>query len=529
MKNIVHTIKDIPMKSIFINPITFFILLLCFFGCKKNEKPAKVDGLPLYQQLGTIPKKYSSLNVTPEILNKALSSDFVQVWNDAKSEMLRLGGRTLKSFVIKFKDETQLDLAVQYRLPGDIDVEAIFNYNYEIDAQGNLSISYVSADQNAETIAIAIQPLKENYLEKYKFKIDWIDDKIPGSREILAAYYRSDAPSSYFYGVIGVKETGEIVIEDHPIYKQIGYNQKFTGISVAPETYTKKISADFFSRWNTAKEALNASSGRKLNSFDIKFINATQLTITFAYNPAGNPGTALGVFTCSYEMSAEGYLQNIVVTGKNANATAIEPSVSALLTDYLFKHRFRVDWIEDQLPGTRGSMAAYYPVDKPASFFYGNLIYVPLYQEMGFGKKYTTLTVIPEDGAGLISDDFLGRWNTSKSNLLANGGRQLQSFVLRFTSNTQLTVTYSYLTSAGGAVTALFTYSYVIDSQGLLKLTYLSRNANGNVVAPSIVTLTDDYMHAHQFKIDWLAGSQTIAAYYRADAPVSYFYGVIGN
>jgi len=517
------------MKNTLIQKIAFLLLFFAVLGCKKNNEVVEVDNMPLYQQIGAIPKKYSSLNVTPGTLNKSLSADFVQVWNQTKADMKELGGRELTGFVIKFKTATELDVVIDYSLPGDIKSEAIFNYTYTVDAQGNTSLTYVGANQNAENIISAMQALKENYLERYKFKIDWIDDKLPGSKEILAAYYRSDKPDSYFYGVIGVKEVGANAVEDYPIYKQIGFDKKFTGINVTPETYTLKISDDFFERWNEAKTAIFAIGERKLNSFDIKFISATQLTINFYYNPSGSTGTATATFTCSYNISTEGYLESIVVTGKNANANVVEPGLTGLLTDYLLKHKFRVDWIEDKLPGTRGTVAAYHPVDEPSSFFYGNLIYVPLYQQMGYGKKYSSLTVTPEESTSMISDDFLNRWTSSKTNLFANGSRQLKSFVLKFTSATQLNITYTYLTSAGGTATAQFVYSYVLDSQGLLKLTYVSRNANGTVIAPSIIPLTDDYLHTYQFKLDWLAGSQTLAAYYRADAPVSYFYGVIGN
>jgi len=156
----------------------------------------------------------------------------------------------------------------------------------------------------------------------------------------------------------------------------------------------------------------------------------------------------------------------------------------------------------------------------------------PLYQQLGYGKKYTSLTVNPMYDTAKVSEDFITRWNTAKQNLLVNyGGRQLQSFEVRFTSETQLTVRVAYRSDTGIA-TAIYTYNYTMDGQGNILLTRTATNTNASNLAPYITTIISGYLETYQFKPDWIEDKfentkGTVAAFYRTDDPDSYFYGVI--
>lgn len=156
----------------------------------------------------------------------------------------------------------------------------------------------------------------------------------------------------------------------------------------------------------------------------------------------------------------------------------------------------------------------------------------PLHQQLGFGKKYTSLTVNPMYDTAKVSQDFISRWNTAKQNLLVNyGGRQLQSFEVRFTSETQLAIRVAYKSDSGIA-TAIYTYNYTMDAQGNIVLTRTATNTNATNLAPYITDVIADYIETYQFKPDWITdkfenSKGTIAAFYRTDEPSSYFYGAI--
>lgn len=156
----------------------------------------------------------------------------------------------------------------------------------------------------------------------------------------------------------------------------------------------------------------------------------------------------------------------------------------------------------------------------------------PLYQQFGFGKKYTTLTVNPMYDTENVSEDFIQRWNIAKQNLLVNyGGRQLQSFELRYISATQLTIRVSYRSDTGIAV-GIYTYNYTASDEGNITLSRATTNTNALNLSPYITAVFRDYIEAYQFKPDWIAdkfpnSKGSIAAFYKSDDPDSYFYGSI--
>ncbi|WAC40392.1 hypothetical protein [Pedobacter sp. SL55] len=457
------------MKKILTNII--ILLLLLGTSCKKEVK-TELEMVPLAPQMGALPFKYTSINVTPAKATKAASADFQQRWNTAKSELSKIGGRSLERFFIKYVDETTLSITFYYLTTGGDLTAATFKYNYTLNAERAFKLALIGSDENAKTIKNSLSSLTTDYLEKYEFKPTWIEDKIKGSYELLGAFYRTDDTASYFYGLVGVLDQANDTSDDAPLYTQIGVSKKFQSIEITPETTLDLQSSDFKARWLLAKERLLLNGGRQLKSYAINIISGTQLTIVVTYLTSAG-ATVSGTFTYNYQFSDRGYL-TLSLFSKNANANAIEPSLVSVLDEYIHAHPFRIDWFDNVIPGSKGNIAVLYNNNDPTSYFYGNLIAIPLYTEIGFGKKYTTLTVLPETDNAALSSDFLTRWNLAKNTLYNNGGsRQLRSFAMRFTSASQLTLTFTYLTSTGSNTTGVFNYTYTISNQGLLKLTFV--------------------------------------------------------
>ncbi|RZK00084.1 MAG: hypothetical protein EOO43_25330, partial [Flavobacterium sp.] len=324
------------MKKNLIHIVT--LLLILSAGCKKEVK-TEVEIIPLAPQMGAIPFKYTSLNVTPAKATKAVSTDFQQRWNVAKTTLNKIGGRSLESFFIKYLDETTLTITFYYKTTGGDLTAATFYYNYTLNAERAFKLSFTNSDENAKTISNSLSSLTTDYFEKYEFKPAWIEDKIPGSYELLGAFYRTDDTSSYFYGVVGVLDQAGNTNDDASLYTQIGVSKKFQGINITPETTAVLQSADFMTRWNLAKERLLLNGGRQLKSYAINITSATQLTIVVTYLTSTG-ATVTGTFTYNYQFSNEGHL-TVNLTTKNANANAIEPSLSSILEEYIHAHPFR--------------------------------------------------------------------------------------------------------------------------------------------------------------------------------------------
>ncbi|WAC40391.1 hypothetical protein [Pedobacter sp. SL55] len=187
------------MKRAF-NYIMILVTLLSF-GCTKNENKPCCEDIPLYYQMGAVPKMYNKMAVTPET-QQAMSTEFKTKWDKAVADLELIGGRRLRSFDLNFISDNQLTITYSYTLTTGGLARAVVYYNYVVDNRGYLQISYASRDANGRVIAPGIFPIQEDYLERYKFRIDWIEDKIPGSTGKTAAYYKDGDATSYFYGSI---------------------------------------------------------------------------------------------------------------------------------------------------------------------------------------------------------------------------------------------------------------------------------------------------------------------------------------
>lgn len=185
-----------------------YLLLLVLFvsaiiGCKKNQQKPCCEEIPLYVQMGPAPKMYSQLSVTPETQD-SMSPEFLGRWEKAKTEVEKIDGgpRRLRSFEIKFVSSDELTIIYTYNTATGGTARATMTYSYVIDSRGYMKLTFIGRDANGRLLSPALFSFQEDYIERYPFKLDWIEKNIPGSKGMVAAYYKDGDDSSYIYGTI---------------------------------------------------------------------------------------------------------------------------------------------------------------------------------------------------------------------------------------------------------------------------------------------------------------------------------------
>ena len=181
----------------------FLAVLFMAGGCGKDDNNGEeLSNTPLHQQTG-FGKKYTTITITPLYSTDQASPAFQDLFMEARENLYaKYGGRQLESFEIVFSSATQLIVRIYYRADTGI-ATATYTYTFRLSDSGLLSLLDLEAtNTNGTNLKPYITGFLEGYLQAYTFRLDWIEDKIPGSRGTLAAFYRSDDPSSYFYGTI---------------------------------------------------------------------------------------------------------------------------------------------------------------------------------------------------------------------------------------------------------------------------------------------------------------------------------------
>jgi len=168
------------------------------------------------------------------------------------------------------------------------------------------------------------------------------------------------------------KKEGNTIPEDKDLYRHIGYNKQYTTLTVQPLYDTEQASPAFQELFWLIRENMRINyGGRQAERFEIVFTSDTAITVRVYYR--ADTGMATATYTYNYVWDADGLLVLSELAASNTNGNNVLPYITELLEDYLAAHSFRAGWIEHKLPGTKGTVAAFYRSDDPADFFYGNL------------------------------------------------------------------------------------------------------------------------------------------------------------
>lgn len=154
----------------------------------------------LSEQIGP-GKTYSVITFSPANL-EASSKEFAEKWLVAEKGVFASDKRKLQRMTISFSEGNIL-VNFGYTPPdGRGLASAIFTYRITKDDKGDMSFSLASKNANAKVISAGVRGITDEMLEKYKFKIDWVLEKVPGSYGQLAGMQSTDMPQFWFYGTI---------------------------------------------------------------------------------------------------------------------------------------------------------------------------------------------------------------------------------------------------------------------------------------------------------------------------------------
>ena len=175
-----------------------------FSGCKRDNIVKECcEPTPLFLQFGPAPRLYNNIIIDP-VASPEISDEFLQRWEQSKAAVMEIAGgpRTLQDMRIDFISETQLTITYGYTTAAGSRAIGVVTYNYSFDSRGFLRLAFAARTANGRILAPAIFPMQEDYLERYGFKLDWMEDKVPGSTGKKIGLFKDGSRGSYLGGAI---------------------------------------------------------------------------------------------------------------------------------------------------------------------------------------------------------------------------------------------------------------------------------------------------------------------------------------
>ncbi len=153
---------------------------------------------------------YTSIYSNPSA-DTQQSTEFSGLWNKAKAG-IAAQNYILKDIKMTFKANNAMTLTYSVSTTdGKSTYYADADYTMTIDAQNIATLTLLATQpttatyNNMSAFNNSLAPVN-NYFKGNKFKVDWINQLIPGQIGVLnslGAFYKSTDASSYFYGVMG--------------------------------------------------------------------------------------------------------------------------------------------------------------------------------------------------------------------------------------------------------------------------------------------------------------------------------------
>lgn len=144
--------------------------------------------------------------------------------------------------------------------------------------------------------------------------------------------------------------------------------------------------------------------------------------------------------------------------------------------------------------------------------------------------KLPILTIDPVANPNM-SASFIDIYNLTSTGLAGVGGagRILDQMALIRTSTTQATLRLYYRNTAGSAFTADFIYNVTNNANGTFSLTYASRDANADVIATGVTSMTN-FLAGKQFGVKYYYNANNTKQYtgiYDFNNQDTYMYGFL--
>lgn len=364
--------------------------------------------------------------------------------------------------------------------------------------------------------------------------------------------------------VLELVETEDVKVSEN--YKKIGISISLVGppsqgyllhAQLGPSNYYNSIyfdqknpamPADLRARieQSAANLAAYADGTRRLHSLYLYFDEGNKATVVAQYYGGGGAALtngAVAAWTYDLQLDEQG-VGRFQFFEANSNGNAQKSNFAPILSDFLEKYEFKVDWVDPAIaapPRPGKQLGGLFRTDNPSSFLPGTLETlnaagsVRPYQQSpklheifddGEGGYYSTILINPEDGAQ--SPAFVSRWESGKSYIEGLAGRKLHRMMLYFNpdfnfQDVQL-ITY-YYSSAGGKFLGQLRFVFHADFDGVADpFQFFLQNGNGSATrAPSIV---DNLLMTQSFR---MTRSGSKVRFTDVNDPSLYFEGVLGK
>lgn len=341
----------------------------------------------LHAQLGP-DSYYNSIYFDP--LNPYIPADVRQRIEQSAANLLAQAPgtgnqpRRLQNMYLYFGSDNLVTVVAQYYGGGgntNVGVGAVATWTYEmvLDAQGVGRLEFVEGNGNGNAQRTNFFPILGDYLEKYEFKVDWVDPAmgVPARPEAqLGGLFRTDDPTSYILGPLEtLNSTGSLrpfpsAPSMHDLFTD-GSGGYYTSLYIDPASSTQ--SAAFQARWQEAHDlVLNVGTnpptdgpGRKLHKMMLYFnpvFNFQDVqVVNYYYTSSG--GKSFGQMRFQWRVDYDGHVKPFTFIFQTPNGRVTR--APSLIDNFLMATEFAMSRNGDRIRFTS--------VDDPSVYFEGEL------------------------------------------------------------------------------------------------------------------------------------------------------------
>ncbi|MDI3322147.1 zinc-binding metallopeptidase [Pinibacter soli] len=165
-----------------------------FYALQSDVQNAltKVTGRPTLASVFGFGKRYTSAVWSTAITGS--SPDFVTLFNTASTNLSGSFGFTLDSLKVTFTAANRIRVQMFFN-----PYQASFTYSFSTDANGVMTLTYLSADNNGGIIKTSVQGLLD-YFSLNHFTLDWGFNR--DSNANLGAFVPKENPKIYYVGIL---------------------------------------------------------------------------------------------------------------------------------------------------------------------------------------------------------------------------------------------------------------------------------------------------------------------------------------
>lgn len=155
-----------------------------------------------------------------------------------------------------------------------------------------------------------------------------------------------------------------------PLPASFGFKETYKALHIEGQTLPAGVTSGWTRIYNDMVARFNAASNRRIIYMDFVLQNATKARVIIRYESSTGSG-----FTADaeYDYVIEGdklTLSNYVPSISNTNWNTRISQIGNEVVNYFKDRSFKIDWVEGTGQETLGGL---YPVDDPATYFYGIL------------------------------------------------------------------------------------------------------------------------------------------------------------